>query len=243
MKKRILLGVDAPISPGTQQALRAMTTFVEEISPQLSLVLLHVIPVPALPSPTFGAYGGHMQLQSLTDEQRERGETALRRARAELQDHCFAAQQVEMMLRQGEPAEEIVRVAHELQVAMIVIGSRGNALRQRLRRIFVGSTSRRILALASCPVTIVVAPAPARVQRPHDLVKWYQASITHYLEEHTGDLTVFTPREVTLAFAPPDKKEPGRKERAAAILALEQLASSGVLSRHDIKGEMRYVND
>jgi hypothetical protein len=148
-----------------------------------------------------------------------------------------------MMIRQGAPAEEIVKAAQEQQVEMIVVGSRGNAFRQRLRRIFVGSISRHVLALAGCPVTIIVQPASTRARRPHDLVKWYEISITHYLEEHTGDLTIFTPQEVTLTFAPPDKKEPGRKERAAAILALEQLASNGLLCRHDVKGEVRYVND
>ena len=68
---------------------------------------------------------------------------------------------------------------------------------------------------------IVVPPAPLQAERSHDLVKWYQTSITHYLEEHTGDLTIFTPREVMITFAPPDKKEPGRKERALlALLAM-----------------------
>ncbi len=80
-------------------------------------------------------------------------------------------------------------------------------------------------------------------KRPADLVTWYEESITHYLQEHTSDLTVFTPLEVAQMFAPPGKKSPGRKERAAAILALEQLARGGVLCRHDVKGEMRYVND
>ncbi len=243
MKKRILLGVDAPLSPATRHALRTISAFIEEIPTEISLVLLHVIPVSNLVSPTFGVYGGHSQLAPLSSEQRERGQKALRQASNDLQNCGVAPGQIEPMLRQGAPAEELVKAAKELQVEMIVVGSRGNSLRQRLRRIFVGSISRHILALANCPVTIVVPPAPLQAGRPHDLVKWYQASITHYLEEHTGDLTVFTPQEVMLTFAPPDKKEPGRKERAAAILALEQLASSGKLCRHDVKGEMRYVND
>ena len=44
-------------------------------------------------------------------------------------------------------------------------------------------------------------------------------------------------------FVPPNKKKAGRKEIAAATLALEALSGSGVLCRHDIKGELRYVND
>jgi hypothetical protein len=78
---------------------------------------------------------------------------------------------------------------------------------------------------------------------PGDLVRWYRESITHYLAEHRGDLFVFTPAEVAATFIPPGKQEVGRKEHAAAILALEDLVKSGVLCRHDIQGEMRYVND
>ena len=95
-------------------------------------------------------------------------------------------------------------------------------------------------------------PAPSRLSHrlprfacaaPHDLVAWYEEAITRYLREHTGDLTVFTPQEVAVAFAPPGKHGPDRKEHAAAILALEHLARDGILCRHDVKGQMRYVND
>ena len=134
-------------------------------------------------------------------------------------------------------------MAHELHIDLIIIGSQGNTTRQRLRRFFAGSVSRRILDLASCPVMVAVPPALPHSKKPRDLVKWYEESITHYLQEHTGDLTVFTPQEVALTFAPSSRKAPGRKERAAAILALDRLAHSGLLCRHDVKGEMRYVND
>jgi len=47
MNKHILLGIDAPISPATKQALRSIGNFVEQNAPLLHLVLLHVIPVPS----------------------------------------------------------------------------------------------------------------------------------------------------------------------------------------------------
>jgi len=89
-------------------------------------------------------------------------------------------------------------------------------------------------------VMIVTLP---RTAPPGDLVTWYEQAITTYLQEHTNSLTVFTPQEVAQKFVPPRKKAPGRKEIAAAALALEQLASTGLLCRHDVKGELRYVND
>jgi nucleotide-binding universal stress UspA family protein len=240
MNKHILLGIDAPISPATQQALRSMSEFVEQLAPQLHLILLHVIPIPSISSPALGMYVGYLQPTFVTYEQRSLAEDVLRNARTELQKQGIPSGQIETLIRLGVPADQIVKVARELHVDFIVVGSRGNSTVQKIRRFIAGSTSRRILQIASCPVMIVNSP---QSRQPADLVTWYEESITHYLQEHTGDLTVFTPLEVAQMFAPPSKKAPGRKEKAAAILALEQLARSGVLCRHDVKGEMRYVND
>ena len=240
MNKHILLGIDAPISPATRQALRSMSEFVEQVAPQLRLVLLHVIPIPAISSPALGMYVGQMQPTLVTYEQRSQAEDALRVARSELQKQGVAQGQIDTLIRPGVPAEQIVKVAKELHVDFIVVGSRGSSAKQKMRRFISGSTSRTVLQLAACPVMIVSCP---QSKQPADLVIWYEESITHYLQEHTSDLTVFTPLEVAKMFAPPSKKSPGRKEKAAAILALEQLARSGMLCRHDIKGEMRYVND
>lgn len=240
MDKRILLGIDAPISPATQQAVRAVSEFVEQATPLLHLVLLHVIPVPYIASPSLGMYVGHMQPTTHTYEQRTLAEDTLRKVRTDLQKQGIAPGQIETIIRVGVPADQIVKVAKELRVDMIVIGSQSSTMKQKLRRFFAGSTSRRILHLATCPVMIV---ARSQSKHPANLVTWYEESITHYLQEHTSDLTVFTPAEVAEMFAPPGKKSPGRKEKAAAILALEQLARGGVLCRHDVKGEMRYVND
>ena len=240
MNKHILLGIDAPISPATRQALRSMSEFVEQAAPLLNLILLHVIPIPSISSPALGMYVGHMQPTLFTSEQRSQAEDVLRVARFELQKQGIAPGQIDTLIRLGVPADQIVKVAKELHVDFIVVGSRGSSIKQKMRRFISGSTSRRVLQLATCPVMIV---SYSQSKRPADLVSWYEESITHYLQEHTSDLTVFSPREVSQMFAPPGKKSPGRKERAAAILALEQLARSGVLCRHDVKGEMRYVND
>jgi nucleotide-binding universal stress UspA family protein len=243
MHKRILLGIDAPITPATQQALRAVCEFIDQTLPESHLILLHVIPVPSISSPTLGMYAGHIHSAPYSSDQRSEGELALRRARTEVENRGLYPEQIETLLHVGTPVEEIIKAAKEQQVDLIIVGSRGNSRRQRIRRFFAGSISRRILDLAPCPVLIVMPPSLPPVKKPHDLVKWYEESITRYLQEHTGDLTVFTPREVALTFAPSPHKQPGRKEQAAAILALEQLARSGRLCRHDVKGELRYVND
>src|SRR2546421_6599335 len=240
MSRRILLGIDTNFSPTTQHAVGAIGDFMEQATSQVHLVLLSVISVPAMTSPSLGMYVGHLLPMSITPEQRNQAEEALRLARSELQKGSITAEQIEVLIRIGLPADEIVKVAKELHVDFIVVGSCGESLRQKLHRFLAGSTSRSVLRLAPCPVMIVSLP---RTVQPGDLVTWYEQAITSYLQEHTNSLTVFTPQEVAQKFVPPRKKAPGRKEIAAAALALEQLASTGLLCRHDVKGELRYVND
>jgi len=240
MNKRILMGIDAPISPATQHALRSMSEFVEQAAPLLRIVLLHVIPIPYFSSPALGMSTGHMQSTFFTSEQRSLAEEALQNASAELLKQSIDSRQIETMIYTGVPADQITKAAVELQVDFIVVGSRGSSSKQKIRRFFTGSTSRSILQLAHCPVMIVNYP---QTRQSGDLVTWYEKSIRQYLQERTSDLTVFSPQEVAQMFVPPGKKVVGRKEIAAAVLALEQLARGGTLCRHDIKGEMKYVND
>lgn len=240
MNKRILLGVDANIAPATQHALRTVSEFLEESSPRLHLVLLNVIPLPYTVSPSLGMSIGFPHSLSITLEQRSQAEDALRRAKKEVQMHGIASERIEVLIRVGAPADEIVRAARELQVDFIVIGSRGDSFGQKMRRFLAGSTSRRVLQLAPCPVMIVTLPG---IPGPGNLVAWYEEAISRHLQEHTGALSVFTSREVAQMFLPPQKKTAGRKEIAAATLALEQLTRNGVLFRHEVKGELRYVND
>jgi nucleotide-binding universal stress UspA family protein len=240
MSRRILLGIDTNFSPTTQYALRSLGEFMEQATPQLHLVLLSVISVPSMTSPSLGMYFGHPLPMSITLEQRNQAEDALHQARSELQKGGIAPGQIDVLIRIGFPADEIVKAAKELHVDFIVVGSRGESPRQKLRRFLAGSTSHSVLRFAPCPVMIVTLPQTAR---PGDLVTWYEQAITSYLQEHTNSLTVFTPYEVAQKFVPPRKKTPGRKEIAAAALALEHLTGSGILCRHDVKGELRYVND
>lgn len=241
MSKRILLGIDSNTSPATWRALHTVTEFIEAApSIELRLVLIHVIALPYMAAPSAGMYGGHLLPLSVTLEQRSQAENVLHKARAELLKQGIEPSQIDTLIRVGMPADEIVKVAKELQAHFIVVGSRGESFRHKLRRFFFGSTSRRILQLAPCPVMIAITP---RMPRSSDLVAWYEKAITTYLNENTHSLTVFTPRDTAKQFLPPNKKAAGRKEIAAATLALEQLTGNGIFCRHDVKGELRYVND
>ena len=109
MSKRILLGVDTPMSPATQYALRTVSEFIEQASPRVDLVLLHIIPIPYITSPSLGIYAGQIQTSSVTAEQRIQAEHILRKASIELQKRGLDADHIETLIRLGVPAEGIVR--------------------------------------------------------------------------------------------------------------------------------------
>ena len=241
MNKCIVLGVDAPLSPATRQAIRTIKELIGPLAPRVRLVLLHVIPIPYVTSPALGMYSGQLQPNIATAEQRMEAEKVLASVRGVLQETASDALRIDICIRLGSPADEILKVARETHADLVIVGSRGNMWRESMRRFFLGSKSRQILRGATCPVMVVALP-PAKP--PVDLVIWYEEAITRYLHEQPDGLTVFTPAEVAQLFAPPNgKRAASRKERAAAIHALEHLAQEGVLCRHDIQGEMRYVND
>ena len=58
----------------------------------------------------------------------------------------------EIHVRQGKPHEEILKLADEIEVDMIVIGSRG---RQGLERTLFGSVAEKVTRLAQVPVLII----------------------------------------------------------------------------------------
>src|SRR6266849_389012 len=102
MNRRILLTIDADISPGTRHVLHVASSLLEQSSPQPGLVLLHVIPVPYMTPSKFG-----MSRVTPTAQQRELAENALHRARVELQKQGIVPKQIEILLRCGTPADEI----------------------------------------------------------------------------------------------------------------------------------------
>ena len=234
MNRRIVLAIDAYNSPQTRHVLRVASSLLELTTPQLGVVLLHVIPLPYITPSKFG-----MSSVTPTAEQRELAEHALHRARIELQKQGIVPEQIAILLRSGTPTDEIVKAAKELEADFIMIGSRGTSLKQKMRRFLMGSTSYRVLKLAPCPVMIA---SPPHMPHPRNLIVWYKEAITHSLHEHPGRLMIFTSYETAHMFAPPQRTA-GSKEVAAASAALEQLASSGVLVCQKVNGELRCIND
>ena len=67
---------------------------------------------------------------------------------------------LEHRLAEGDPAEEILRVAREIAADLIVMGTHG---RTGLRRLLMGSVAERVVRGAACPVLTVRTPFPTNV--------------------------------------------------------------------------------
>jgi nucleotide-binding universal stress UspA family protein len=234
----LLLGVDMGLSPATQAMLQMAGSWLAELAPQSQATLLTVIPVPYDPSSSLGRFRGQAPSLSATSVQRRQAKCTLQRAGAMLVQAGIAPGRLDMQVREGVPAEELVKVAAERQVTCIVLGHRGSALRHRLCRLLLGSTTAQVLRRAPCPVLLVPVP-----EGPTDLVAWYEAAIRRELSEHACGLSVFTPEEVASRFAPVHRTHPRRKEVRAAKAALQQLASQGVLICQQVKGTWQCFND
>ena len=110
------------------------------------LVLLHVL-VEAL---LFGE--GRLrreQVRKFYEAQRKWTEETLGARAAELRQREIKAS---WRMQIGVPFEEIVRVAQEEHVDMIVMGTHG---RSGLNRVLLGSVAERVVRLAPCPVLTV----------------------------------------------------------------------------------------
>lgn len=112
------------------------------------LVLLHVIDVQYGPH----GYGGVMVEVRPPDYPRQMFE-ALRQLTTP-----YPEVQVEYLLAEGQPGEEVVRIAREKGCDLIVMGTHG---RTGLAHLFLGSVAEEVLRQAPCPVLTVRVPLDA----------------------------------------------------------------------------------
>jgi nucleotide-binding universal stress UspA family protein len=139
--KRILVPTD--FSESARHAQTYGGSFAREYDAELLLV--HVVETLAVgyasdlfPVPMAEVYqemSGHAraELSRLADESRERGV------------------KVREVLAQGRPAEEVVRLAREEAVDLIVVGTHGRGV---LDKALFGSTTERVVRRAPCPVLV-----------------------------------------------------------------------------------------
>ncbi|MEP7117941.1 MAG: universal stress protein, partial [Acidobacteriota bacterium] len=120
------------------------------------LHLLHVDP----PTPILAPYGEVPVDIRLFEQQREQAEADLTTARERARAAGVAA---DAAVRGGHPAREILAVANELQVDLIVIGTHG---RGGVEHLLLGSVAEKVMRKAQCPVMVVPAGASAPTEVP-----------------------------------------------------------------------------
>ena len=116
-----------------------------------SIICLHVIE-PVVPAVGYTGLTEPLPLADISDQLEDSAEKELPRL-AESDE--VADLNIEELIVHGDAAAEIVRVANEREVDLIVISSHGRA---GIGRILFGSTAEAVVRHAACPVLVVKPP-------------------------------------------------------------------------------------
>lgn len=119
-----------------------------------SIICVHVIE-PMVPTVGYSGMTEPLPIADITDQLEDSAERELPKI-AEREE--FASLKTEEVIVHGEAASEIVRVAKDKNVDLIVVSSHG---RTGLGRILFGSTAEAVVRHAPCPVLVV---KPAKVE-------------------------------------------------------------------------------
>ncbi len=115
-----------------------------------SIRLLHVFQIPEYAVTQYEhRQQGSEQLRSQVDWAEEEAQENLNAFENELLSKGI---KVKAYLRVGYPFEEIVLMANDPQVDLVIIGSHG---RSGIKRLLLGSTAERVVQHAPCPVLVV----------------------------------------------------------------------------------------
>ena len=141
--RRILFASD--FSPASGKALKTALQLAE--THRATLTILHVIVPfsPVGPEPYIDAH----TWDEITADARRWSQKQLVRL---TQKAKKAGARAVTVLREGDPAREIVRVARSTRADLLVVGTHG---RTGLTKFLVGSVAGRVVATASCPVVTV----------------------------------------------------------------------------------------
>jgi len=140
---KILVGLD-----GSDYSLKALE-FALDLAKKYSsqLVLVHVVmrQIYAINPPEAGILAGTAIVRELEAE----GKSILAKGVETVKAHGLP---VEARLRQGVPAEELLRAAVDEKADLIVLGSRGLS---QVKAFLLGSVSDKVSHHAKCPTLIV----------------------------------------------------------------------------------------
>ena len=122
-----------------------------------SITCVHVIE-PMVPTVGYSGMTEPLPIADISDQLEDSAERELPKL-AECEE-C-AGLDVEELIVHGEAASEIVRVARDRKVDLIIVSSHG---RTGLGRILFGSTAEAVVRHAPCPVLVVKPPQEEELQ-------------------------------------------------------------------------------
>jgi nucleotide-binding universal stress UspA family protein len=140
---KILVGLD-----GSDYSLKALAFAIDLAKKyQSQLVLVHVVmrQIYAINPPEAGVLAGTAVVRELEAN----GKVILTKGEETVKAQGIP---VETRLRQGVPAEELLRAASDEKADLMVLGSRGLS---QVRAFFLGSVSDKVSHHARCPTLIV----------------------------------------------------------------------------------------
>ncbi len=116
-----------------------------------TVVLCHVLDEPPVANPMYAHY---YRTSELDPEHRQAAEAEARKGLGELipDGASEAGIQVELKIGHGQAVDELLRLSEELQVDVVVVGTRGLT---GLTALLLGSVVDRIVRMATCPVLVV----------------------------------------------------------------------------------------
>lgn len=151
--RRILLAIDG--SPGSKPALSWAAELTKLYGAELSVT--SVCPSPEASRALLAASGGWRTVQVAFDECDELGRVALRRAEQDLRGRGLRPS---IELQHGRPAHAIVELAKSLEADLVVLGSHGHGLGERINLGSVGSAVKHHV-----PCSVLIARGPPSVRR------------------------------------------------------------------------------
>jgi nucleotide-binding universal stress UspA family protein len=112
------------------------------------VVMVHVLDAHPIPNPLYAHYYPIPTPDQIRQAEAKASDALLARIPAEDR----GSGRTEIVVAQGAPAAEILRVADEKSASLIVIASRG---RRGLVRLVLGSVAERVVREAKCPVLVI----------------------------------------------------------------------------------------
>ncbi|MEM3955388.1 MAG: universal stress protein [Candidatus Bathyarchaeia archaeon] len=154
MIKRILVAIDG--SEHAYKALDFALDLAEKYSAAVTIINVFQAPMVPIVPPVGYLAEGELSTYSIAYDDLVR---EVKAAHEKILSHAFKRAkrlkpnlEVSTLLKEGRPADEIVKTAKEGEFDLIVMGHRGLG---RVKEFFLGSVSDRVADEAHCPVLIV----------------------------------------------------------------------------------------